>query len=443
MTSVPATHYAKSGDVDIAYQVMGSGPIDLVYVPSFISHLEHQLEEPRSARWFERLSSFSRLIRFDKRGTGLSDRMRGIPTLEERMDDVRAVMDAVASNEAALLGSSEGAPMSILFAATYPQRTSRLILYGGLARSAWAADYPWGITAEQFAARWRFREENWGQGRSVEMMTPSLASNEEYRKWVGRFERDCATPGAVRALVQMNYEIDVRHVLPTVTVPTLVLHRTGDRASNVEHGRYLARQIPGAKYVELPGGDHLPWVGDVDALYDEIQAFLTGARSTPEHDRVLATVLFTDVVDATKRASEIGDRAWKELLNQHNLLVRQQLQRHRGREIDTAGDGFLAAFDGPARAVRCGRAIADAVKTLGIRVRAGVHTGECEVIGEKLGGIAVHIGARVTAIAAPDEVLVSSTVKDLVAGSGLRFESRGVHVLKGVPGEWTLLAAMQ
>jgi pimeloyl-ACP methyl ester carboxylesterase/class 3 adenylate cyclase len=401
------------------------------------------MEEPRSARWFERLASFSRLIRFDKRGTGLSDRVSAIPTLEERMDDVRAVMDTVGSKRAALLGSSEGGPMSILFSATYPQRTSELILYGGLARVAWAVDYPWGVTAEQFAARLRSREKDWGQGRSIEIMAPSLASNEEYRKWASRFERDCATPGAFRALAQMNYEIDIRHVLPTVSVPTLVLHRTGDWAVNVEHGRYLARHIPGAKYVEFPGDDHLPWVGNVDALYDEIQAFLTGARSGPEHDRVLATVLFTDVVDATKRAGEIGDRAWKELLSQHNFLVRQQLQRHRGREIDTAGDGFLAAFDGPARAVRCGRAIADAVKTLGICVRAGVHTGECEVMGEKLRGIAVHIGARVAAIAAPDEVLVSSTVKDLVAGSGLRFENRGVHVLKGVPGEWTLLAAVQ
>jgi class 3 adenylate cyclase len=443
MTSMPTTRYAKSGDVHIAYQVMGTGPFDLLYVPSHVSHLERQMEEPRSARWFERLSSFCRLIRFDKRGTGLSDRVSAIPTLEERMDDVRAVMDAVASKQAALLGSSEGGPMSILFSATYPQRTSRLILYGGMARVAWAVGYPWGRTAEQFAARLKVAEENWGQGRSVEIMTPSLAGNAEYRTWVSRFERDCATPRAYRALAQMNYEIDVRHVLPTVSVPTLVLHRTGDRACNVEHGRYLAQHIPEAKYVEFPGDDHLPWVGDVDALYDEIQAFLTGVRSSPEHDRVLTTVLFTDVVDATKRASEIGDRAWKELLNQHNFLVRQQLQRHRGREIDTAGDGFLATFDGPARAVRCGRAIADAVKTLGIRVRAGVHTGECEVIGEKLGGIAVHIGARVAAVAAPDEVLVSSTVKDFVAGSGLRFESRGVHVLKGVPGEWTLLAAMQ
>jgi pimeloyl-ACP methyl ester carboxylesterase len=285
MTSVPATRYAKSGNVHIAYQVMGSGPFDLLYVPSFVSHLEHQLDEPRSARWFERLSSFCRLIRFDKRGTGLSDRVSAIPTLEERMDDVRAVMDAVDSKHAALLGSSEGGPMSILFSATYPQRTSRLILYGGMARVAWAVDYPWGVTAEQFEARVKVREENWGQGRSVEIMTPSLASNGEYRTWVSRFERDCATPGAFRALVQMNYEIDVRHVLPTVSVPTLVLHRTGDRASKVEHGRYLGKHIPGAKYIEFPGDDHLPWVGDVDALYDEIQAFLTGARSGPDKPR--------------------------------------------------------------------------------------------------------------------------------------------------------------
>jgi len=435
------TRYAKSGDVHVAYQVMGHGPLDLVLVAGFVTHLELQLEDPRPVRFFERLSSFCRLIRFDKRGTGLSDRIGGIPTLEERMDDVRAVLDTIGSQRAALLGFSEGGPMSVLFAATHPERTTALILYGAMARTAWAPDNPWGRTDEGHFARLKFIQEHWGKGRSVEMYAPSLAENEEYVRWAGRHERAAASPGAALAVVQMNQEIDVRHVLPTISVPTLVMHRIGDRPISVEHGRYFAKRIPRATYLELPGDDHMPWAGDVDTLCDEVQAFLTGARSGPESDRVLTTVLFTDIVDSTKRAAEIGDRAWKELLRQHHFAVRKQLERHRGREIDTTGDGFLASFDGPARAVRCGRAIADAVKSLGLQVRAGVHTGECELLGGKLGGIAVHIGARVAALAAADEVLVSSTVKDLVAGSGIRFEERGVHQLKGVPGQWNLLAA--
>ena len=435
------TCYAKSGSVHVAYQVMGNGPLDLVLVPGFVSHLELQLEDPRPVRIFERLASFCRLIRFDKRGTGLSDRTGGIPTLEERMDDVRAVMDTVGSKRAALLGFSEGGPMSVLFAATHPERTSALILYGAMARTAWAPDNPWGRNDEAFAARLGFIQEHWGKGLSVEMYSPSLAGNEDYVRWAGRHERAAASPGAALAAVHMNQEIDVRHVLPTISVPTLVLHRVGDRPVKVEHGRYLAKHIPGANYVEFPGDDHMPWAGDVDTLCDEVQAFLTGARSGPEPDRVLTTVLFTDIVDSTKKAAEIGDRAWKDLLRQHHFAVRQQLERHRGREIDTAGDGFLASFDGPARAVRCARAIADTVKSLGLQIRAGVHTGECELLGGKLGGIAVHIGARVASLAGAGEVLVSSTVKDLVAGSGIRFEERGVHNLKGIPGQWILLAA--
>jgi class 3 adenylate cyclase len=444
MSSMPETRYAKSGDTYIAYQVMGEGPFDLVLVPGFISHLDMQLEMPLTASFFARLASFCRLIRFDKRGTGLSDRVSAIPTLEERMDDVRAVMDAAGSTRAALLGFSEGGPMSIVFAATYPQRTSALILYGAFAREAWAPDNPWGTTDEQLAASLKSREENWGQGKSVDRFSPSLAGDEELRKFTGRLERASASLGAALTLIRMSQGIDVRHVLPTVGVPTLVLHRTGDLPVNVENGRYLARHIKGAKYVEFPGIDHNPWVGDANSILGEIEAFLTGARREidPDLDRVLATVLFTDIVGSTTRVVELGDRAWKDLLTQHHLLVREQLRRHRGREINTAGDGFLAAFDGPARAVRCGRAIADAVKKLGIHIRAGVHTGECEVMGEELGGIAVHIGARIGALAAADQVLVSSTVRDLVAGSGLSFEDRGTHTLKGVPGEWHLLAAM-
>jgi class 3 adenylate cyclase len=444
MTNMPETRYAKSGDTYIAYQVMGEGPLDLVWVPGFISHVEMQLELPLTASFFARLASFSRLIRFDKRGTGLSDRLSAIPTLEERMDDVRAVMDAAGSTRAALLGLSEGGPMSIVFAATYPQRTSALILYGSSAREAWAPDNPWGATDEQIAAILKSREENWGNGKSVDRFSPSLAGNEELRKLVGRLERASATPGAANALLLMSHGIDVRHVLPTIGVPTLILHRIGDLAVNVEGSRYLARHIKGAKYVELPGIDHNPWVGDANSIVGEIEAFLTGERREIEHelDRVLATVLFTDIVGATTRIVQLGDRAWKDLLTQHHLLVREQIRRHRGREINTMGDGFLAAFDGPARAVRCGRAIADTVKKLGIHIRAGVHTGECEVMGEDLGGIAVHIGARIGALAAADEVLVSSTVKDLVAGSGLRFEGRGTHTLKGVPGKWSLFSAV-
>jgi pimeloyl-ACP methyl ester carboxylesterase len=351
MTNMPETRYAKSGDTYIAYQVMGEGPFDLVFVPGFISHVEMHLENPAIASFFARLASFCRLIRFDRRGTGLSDRVSAIPTLEERMDDVRAVMDAAGSTRAALLGFSEGGPMCIVFAATYPQRTSALILYGSFARSAWAPDYPWGTTDDQRAATSKTIVENWGQGKSVDRYSPSLAGNEELRKYQGRLERASASPAAAQTMLAMSHGNDVRHVLSTIGVPTLVLHRTSDLPINVEHGRYLARHIMGAKYVEFPGIDHNPWVGDANSILGEIEAFLTGGRREIETDldRVLATVLFTDIVGATTRVVELGDRAWKDLLTQHHLLVREQLARHRGREIDTAGDGFLAAFDGPAR----------------------------------------------------------------------------------------------
>jgi class 3 adenylate cyclase/pimeloyl-ACP methyl ester carboxylesterase len=443
VSSTPETRYAKSGDTYIAYQVMGEGPFDLVVVPGFISHVEMQMESPAFASFFARLASFCRVIRFDKRGTGLSDRLGAIPTLEERMDDVRAVMDAAGSTRAALLGMSEGGPMSIVFAATYPERTTALVLYGSYARGAWAPDYPWRMTDAEFEADLKATEGSWGQGNTLDHYMPSLAHDGELRKFMGRLERASASPKAVRIIRLMTRDIDVRHVLPTISVPTLVLHRAND-VLRVENGRYLARHITSAKYVELPGVDHIPWVGDAKAILGEIEEFLTGARRENEADleRVLATILFTDIVGSTARAVALGDRAWQDVLSQHRALVREQLQRHRGREINTAGDGFVAAFDGPARAVRCGQAIAEAVKKLGIHIRAGVHSGECQVMGEDLGGIAVHIGARIGALAAADEVLVSGTVKDLVAGSGLRFEPRGTHVLKGVPGDWPLLAAL-
>jgi pimeloyl-ACP methyl ester carboxylesterase len=357
MSSIPETRYAKTGDNYVAYQVMGEGPLDLVYVPAFISHLDLHMEQSLSANFFRRLASFCRLIRFDKRGTGLSDRTGPIPSIEERMDDVRAVMDAAGSERAALLGFSEGGPMSIVFAATYPQRTSALILYGAMARYAWAPDNAWGITDQQLAAWLKLIEEQWGQGNLINVISPSVAHDQELRRYVGRLERSSASPGAAQTLLRMVHAIDVRHVLPTIGVPTLVLHRTGDLTANVEHGRYLARHISGARYVELPSEDHVPWVGDSNSILGEIESFLTGQRREIEvdSDRILASILFTDIVDATKRVVELGDRGWKDLLTQHHSLVRDQLARHRGREIDTAGDGFLAAFDGPARAVRCGQ----------------------------------------------------------------------------------------
>ena len=444
MPSAPKTQYTKSGDLHIAYQVTGTGPLDLVFVPGFVSHLECQWEHPWSARFFERLGSFSRLIRFDKRGTGLSDRVGGIPTLEQRMDDVRAVMDAVGSQRAALLGISEGGPMSLLFAATYPERTSALVLYGSYARRAWAPDHEAGRTEQEWRAMIDTIEKGWGEGGGLDdLWGPSAAGDERYQQWAATYRRLAASPGAAVAVMQMNKEIDVRPILPAVRVPTLVVHRAGDRVARTEQARYLAEHVPGARLVELPGIDHTPWVGDADAILDEIEEFLTGTRHEAEVDRVLATVLFTDIVGSTERAAALGDRKWRDLLDGYYALARRELTRFRGREVDTAGDGFFAAFDGPARGIRCAQAISAGVRPLGIEVRAGLHTGECEVIGDKVGGIAVHIGARVAGLAKPSEVLVSNTVKDLVAGSGLSFEERGAHTLKGVPGEWRLYALMR
>ena len=431
----PETRYAKSGDVHIAYQVVGAGLIDLVLVPGFVSHVEGWWEEPLCARFLERLASFSRLILFDKRGTGLSDREAGVPTLEQRMDDVRAVMAAAGSERAAVLGISEGGAMSALFAATYPERTAALVLYGTFAEFR-----SWVPTPQQFEHFLHAIDETWGTGQSLPRFAPSVADDPRIRRWWARFERAGASPGAAMALMRMNSEIDVRHVLPAIRVPTLVLHRTGDVTVDVEAGRYQAAHIPGAKYVELSGVDHLLFVGDSEATLDEIEEFLTGVRPVAEPDRVLATVLFTDIVGSTKLAARLGDRRWRDLLDAHHAAVRRELARVRGREVKTAGDGFLATFDGPARAIRCAGAISATVRTLGIEVRAGLHTGEIELIGEDVGGIAVHVGARVAALAGPGEVLVSSTVKDLVAGSGLRFEDRGVRHLEGIPEEWRLFA---
>jgi pimeloyl-ACP methyl ester carboxylesterase len=433
------TRYAKSGDVHIAYQVTGDGPLDLVFVPGFVSHLEAEWSNPARSRFIERLSSFSRLIRFDKRGTGLSDRVP-IPTLEQRMDDVRAVMDAVGSERAALFGISEGGPMSLLFAATYPERTTALVIYGSYARRLWAPDHPFGRTQAEWHEVVQRLEREWGGPAAIDVWAPSMVHDERFQEAWAAYLRAAASPGAAAAVMRMNGEIDVRHVLPVVRVPTLILHRTGDRVTSIDQARVMAQHIAGAKLVELPGIDHIPTVGDADAIVDEVEEFLTGVRHGPEPDRVLATVLFTDIVSATEKAASLGDRRWRDLLQGHHGLVRRELGRFRGREIDTAGDGFLATFDGPARAIRCACAVSDGVRALGIEVRAGLHTGEVEMLGDKVSGLAVHIGARVAATAAPGEVLVSSTVKDLVAGSGLRFQDRGSHGLKGVPGEWHLFA---
>jgi pimeloyl-ACP methyl ester carboxylesterase/DNA-binding CsgD family transcriptional regulator len=437
------TRYAKSGDVNVAYQVIGDGPIDIVYVPGWVSHLEYAWEEPGLARFLKRLASFSRLILFDKRGTGLSDRVAELPTLEQRMDDVRAVMDAVGSERAALLGTSEGGAMCIFFAATYPERTSALVMIGCFARRLWAPDYPWGATQEETKSFLDQIERGWGGPVALARRAPSRAADEWFRKWWATYLRMSASPGAAVALTRMNFEIDIRHVLPAIHVPTLIMHRTNDMAIPVEGSRSMAEQIPGARYVELPGSDHLVFVGDQGVILDEIEEFLTGMRHGGDLDTILATVLFTDIVASTERATEYGDRRWRELLEAHYALVRQELGRFRGREVNTTGDGFLATFDGPARAIRCACAISTGVQRLGLQIRAGVHTGECQVVEDQVGGIAVHTGARIAALAGAGEVLVSSTVKDLVAGSGIRFEDHGTHVLKGVRDEWRIYRVIQ
>jgi class 3 adenylate cyclase len=442
MFEVPETRYAKSGDVNIAYQVVGDGPFDLIHVPAFVSNLELQWEDPAERRYYERLASFCRLIMFDKRGTGLSDRV-AVATLEERMDDLRAVMDDVGSQRAAVFGSSEGGALSILFTATYPERVSALVLYGAYPRIAWAPDYPDGIPEEISAVLMQHIEENWGRGQeggiSLYALTPDRADDPAWRKAHGRWERLSASPGDAVALQQVIFQIDVRHLLSAIRVPTLVVYRTTDIVHAVG-SRYTGAHIPGAKVVELPGNDYFPYLGDQDAILDEVEEFLTGVRPVPAPDRALATVLFTDIVSSTERAAALGDDAWTRTLDRHDALVAREVERHRGREINTTGDGMLATFDGPARAVRCAQAISEAVQSLGIEVRAGLHTGEIELRGADIGGIAVHIGQRVSALAGPGEVLVSSTVLDLVAGSGIAFADRGSHVLKGVPDEWRVFA---
>ncbi len=445
--SVSEVAFARSGDVSIAYRVVGDGPVDLVYVQGAFTHLDVYWELPAFRRYCERLGEFSRLILFDKRGMGMSDRVPGGTPLDVRMDDIRAVMDAVGSESAAIMGESEGGPLGILFAAAHPERTRALILQGGEVRERTDEDWPWGeSTLEQFEANAATIPERWGtSGRGVAMRVPSIANDPGVagiERWWQKVQRNAATPAAWEAFARMAFEIDVRDVVPTIHVPTLIIHATGDRVCHVENARWLAKNIPGALFLEMPGEDHLPWFHP-DRTLAEIREFITGSREPEEPDRVLATILFTDVVGSTELATKLGDRRWRDLLESHHAAVRAELARYRGREVDTAGDGFLAVFDGPARAIRAARAIVETVRGLGLEIRAGIHTGEIEQLPTgDIRGIAVHTGARVMSTAGPSEVLVSSSVRDLVAGSGFEFADRGSHVLKGVSEERRLYAVV-
>jgi class 3 adenylate cyclase len=442
MVAVPETRYARSDQGNIAYQVTGEGSLDVVFVGDWWNHVEWQWEEPRHARFLSRLASFSRLILFDKRGTGLSDPvpLNELPTLERWMDDVRAVIDAAGAEQVAIVAHGAGGPMAMLFAATYPERVSGLVLISTYATLARHDDYRIGLPPTVADAALEWLTNGWGSGATLEALGPSGVADTGLREWLGRFQRLSASPGVAAAMMRWILRVDVRDVLATVRVPTLVLLRTEDQFVRPEHGRYLAEQIPEACLTELPGPDYLYFLGDSDRLIAEIQEFLTGVREAPEPDRVLATVMFTDIVGSTESAAVLGDRAWRHTVERHHAAVRRQLERFRGREIDTAGDGFFATFDGPARAIRCAEAIRDAVEALGIEVRIGLHTGECELLDDKISGIAVNTGARIGSQAGPNEVLVSRTVVDLVAGAGMEFADRGTYTLKGLPGEWQLYA---
>jgi class 3 adenylate cyclase len=436
--------YAKNKDgQSVAYQVSGGGDLDIVFIPDWVTNLEVQREEPGIARFLDRLASFGRLICFDKRGSGLSDPvlLGAIPTPEEWMDDVHTVLEDIGSRQAALIGHGEGSPMAILFAATHPRHTKALVLADACARRRRAPDYPCGMPPETVSRYLEYIVETWGTGQAAINAAPSMATNPSFLELRARLERLAMSPGEFKTIYPTTYELDVRPALATISTPTLVLHRSDNPYIRPGNGRYIADHIQGARFVSLPGGDHFYHCGDSDAMLDEIQKFLTGTTEAPDHDRVLATVMFTDIEGATQHAERLGDKAWSELLSRHHALVRQELARFRGKEIDTAGDGFFATFDGPARGVRCALAIQDVIQTLGVRVRAGLHIGECELMGDKVGGMAVHIGARVMSLSEPGRVLVSRTIKDLVVGSGLRFTEAGTHALKGVAGEWELFFA--
>jgi class 3 adenylate cyclase/pimeloyl-ACP methyl ester carboxylesterase len=441
LMDVPQTRFARSGDVHIAYQVFGDGPMDLVVCGSWQSNVEGRWEVPLMARFLRRLGAFARVITFDKRGVGLSDPvpLQSLPSLEEWMDDVRAVLDDLGSKRAAIYGAIDGGVLAMLFAATYPERTAALILEHCYAKVSQAPDYPWGVPEPLLAQMPEIIRKLWVDGQMLSVVAPSRSGDEILREEFARYARSSASPGAAAAMVAMLSHVDVRYVLPSIQCPSLVMHQRDAAFYKPALGRYLAEHIPGAKFVDLPGTD-IAWFGDQDVIVGEIEEFLTGVRPVPHHDRVLATVMFTDIVESTRFASEWGDARWTDFLARHRDLSRKQLGIHRGREVQMLGDGLLATFDGPARAIRCASAILQGSRALGVEVRSGLHTGECELMGEDVGGIAVHIGARVASLAEPGEVLVSSTVKDLVVGSGLAFDDRGAHALKGIPGEWRLYA---
>ena len=435
------TYYARSGDLQIAYQMLGDGDLDLVYVPGFVSHVEVFLEHPHIHRHLASLASFSRLLFFDKRGVGMSDRWDSAPTLDERMDDIRAVMDHAGVERASFFAVSEGGPLALLFAATYPERVRSLVFYATGARFARGEDYPHGLTLEQIDAFLPVMREGWGvvDPASLALAAPSKMDDPEFVEGWARARRIAASPKMATDILRLNCEIDVRGILPTVQAPALVLHRSGDRFVDIEHGRYLAEHLPNAEFVELDGTDHMPFI-DPDQIAVEAEEFLTGHRSVPEPDRALATVLFTDIVGSTERAANEGDAHWRALLDHHDRCTRRTVERLGGRVVKSTGDGVLATFDRPSAAIEAARATADAVADVGLQIRAGVHTGEIELRGDDVSGIAVHIGARVGALAGPGEVLVSSTVKDLVVGSSFRFQHHGYHALKGIPGDWQVFS---
>jgi pimeloyl-ACP methyl ester carboxylesterase len=440
----PETRYAKTGDIHIAYQVFGDGPIDMVLATEFWHSIEAQWDLPELARFLERLGTFARAISFDQRGSGISDpvSMGELSTLDVWMEDIDVVMDEVGSENAVLYGIGGGGTMSMLYAATRPQRVSGLVLVNSFARLMRAPDYPWGRAPELEEEVLDVMRTGWGRGVFLDLVAPSRVGDEAFRKWWARYQRIGASPGTVLSMRKMLAQIDVRDVLPSIHAPTLVLHRAETPWNRVEHGRYLAEHIAGAKLVEVPGVDHLSFADDAEPILRETEQFVAGIAGPPKSDRQLSTVLFTDIVRSTELAAELGDRRWREVLEEQRALVRRELARFQGREVDTAGDGFLATFDGPARAVQCACVVRDTVRDLGIEIRAGLHTGEVEVLRDGLAGVAVHIGQRVLGSAEPGEVLVSSTVKDLTAGSGLEFEDRGLHALKGVPEEWRLFAVL-
>lgn len=436
---MPDVHFARSGDVSVAYSVNGDGPIDIVYVQGAYTHLDVMWELPQYRRFCEHLGEFARVIRFDKRGMGMSDSVPGATTLETRMEDIRAVMDAVGSDRAALVGQSEGGPLSMLFAAAYPERTEALILAGAEVRERTDDEWPWGEMPEaEFEAAMASIPERMGKGLGFSHFAPDVGDVAWGREWLGKVQRNAGTPGSMEAFMRMAYEIDVRHVAPAISVPTLVFHAARDQVCHVENGRFLARTIRGACYVEVDAADHLPWFGLAEPFIGEVRAFLTGERTAPVTDRVLATILFTDIVGSTRRASELGDEGWRDVLAEHHAIVHSAVGGHGGREVDMAGDGVFATFDGPARAIRAAQEIQRRSAPLGVGIRAGVHIGEVERIGEHVAGIAVHLGARVAATAAPGEVWVSAIVPQLTPGSGIAYVDRGAYRLKGVEGEQRL-----